>query len=100
MRIGKIERNHISLHESGSQKTGFLFLVACFSLHVGIDFVGTKPNTKGFPAQVNSLLVQCCPKNEKFPFYFIFQNQTKLNFIHFFTVGQTWEQKLCLLSVE
>ena len=100
MRIGKIERNHISLHESGSQKTGFSFLVACFSLHVGIDFVGTKPNTKGFPAQVNSLLVQCCPKNENFPFYFIFQNQTKQNFIHFFIVKQTWEQKLCLLSVE
>ena len=79
MRIGKIERNHISLHESGSQKTGFLFLVACFSLHVGIDFVGTKPNTKGFPAQVNSLLVQCCPKNEKFPFYFILFFKTKPN---------------------
>ena len=95
MRIGKIERNHISLHESGSQKTGFLFLVACFSLHVGIDFVGTKPNTKGFPAQVNS-------KKRKIPisFYFIFQNQTKPNFIHFFIVEQTLEQKLCLLSVE
>jgi hypothetical protein len=59
--------------KSGSQATGFLFLVACSILHVDIDFVGTKPNTKGLPALVKFV------QKGKFPISFYFSNQIKSN---------------------